>query len=67
MPVIACRQCRKVLQYARMADLPYFPFCSRKCKLLDLGAWLDEENRIPGDAPVAPAKDNTKKDKGSKP
>ena len=25
---------------------PYFPFCSRKCKLLDLGKWLEGEYRI---------------------
>jgi len=26
---------------------PYRPFCSRRCKLIDLGDWLDESNRIP--------------------
>lgn len=25
----------------------YRPFCSRRCKLIDLGDWLDESNRIP--------------------
>jgi endogenous inhibitor of DNA gyrase (YacG/DUF329 family) len=25
----------------------YFPFCSERCKLIDLGAWLDAEYRIP--------------------
>lgn len=30
------------------ADNPYRPFCSRRCKLVDLGDWLDESNRIPG-------------------
>jgi len=24
----------------------YFPFCSQRCKLIDLGAWLDAEYRI---------------------
>lgn len=24
----------------------YFPFCSRRCKLIDLGKWLEEEHRI---------------------
>jgi endogenous inhibitor of DNA gyrase (YacG/DUF329 family) len=28
------------------------PFCSERCKLLDLGAWLDGDYRIPG-APVS--------------
>jgi endogenous inhibitor of DNA gyrase (YacG/DUF329 family) len=25
------------------------PFCSERCKMLDLGSWLDESNRIPGE------------------
>lgn len=24
----------------------YRPFCSRRCKLIDLGDWLDESHRI---------------------
>ena len=27
--------------------LSFFPFCSQRCKLIDLGAWLDAEYRIP--------------------
>ena len=27
-------------------DVPTFPFCSERCKLVDLGAWLDETYRI---------------------
>lgn len=22
---------------------PHYPFCSERCKLIDLGAWLDED------------------------
>jgi endogenous inhibitor of DNA gyrase (YacG/DUF329 family) len=25
-----------------------FPFCSDRCRLLDLGKWLGEQYRIPG-------------------
>ena len=25
-----------------------FPFCSERCRLVDLGRWLDGEYRIPG-------------------
>jgi endogenous inhibitor of DNA gyrase (YacG/DUF329 family) len=28
-------------------DKKYFPFCSQRCKLIDMGAWLDAEYRIP--------------------
>ena len=30
----------------------YGPFCSRRCKLLDLGKWFGEEHSIPG--PLGP-------------
>jgi uncharacterized protein len=26
---------------------PYFPFCSERCKLVDLGRWLGEKYSIP--------------------
>jgi len=36
------------------ASNPYRPFCSRRCKLIDLGDWLDESNRIPDPSGSAP-------------
>lgn len=27
---------------------PNRPFCSDRCKLIDLGAWADEKHQIPG-------------------
>ena len=48
MPIHECRHCRKLLAYDEIADMAHFPFCSERCKLLDLGAWLDEEHRIAG-------------------
>lgn len=29
------------------ADYPDYPFCSRRCKTIDLGRWLGEEYRVP--------------------
>ncbi len=26
-----------------------FPFCSARCKTVDLGKWLNEEYRVPGE------------------
>ncbi len=26
---------------------PAFPFCSERCRLIDLGRWLDEEYSLP--------------------
>ena len=28
---------------------PWRPFCSERCKLIDLGGWLTEKNTIPGE------------------
>ena len=32
----------------RVVGSKYFPFCSERCKLTDLGAWLDAEYAISG-------------------
>jgi uncharacterized protein len=29
------------------AESPYRPFCSDRCRLIDLGAWLTEQHKIP--------------------
>lgn len=31
------------------ASSPYRPFCSERCHLIDLGAWLSQEHGIPGE------------------
>jgi endogenous inhibitor of DNA gyrase (YacG/DUF329 family) len=28
---------------------PHRPFCSERCRLIDLGAWIDEKHRVPGE------------------
>ena len=52
MPRINCPHCKKELVYLNRKDLPYFPFCSELCKLIDLGAWLDARYRI--EEPMSP-------------
>ncbi|MBK9140346.1 MAG: DNA gyrase inhibitor YacG [Verrucomicrobia bacterium] len=42
-PVIKCPTCRK---RGRWFDGPFGPFCSERCKLIDLGKWLGEEHRV---------------------
>jgi endogenous inhibitor of DNA gyrase (YacG/DUF329 family) len=32
---------------------PNRPFCSLSCRLIDLGVWLDERYRIPGESMAA--------------
>ena len=44
-----CPICKKfVPDPAPGAQMPkYFPFCSERCKLIDLGRWLDGKYQIP--------------------
>lgn len=42
---IPCPNCGK--QASAGKANPWRPFCSRRCKLIDLGEWLAEEHRIP--------------------
>ncbi len=47
-PDTPCASCGR-----RAADPAWRPFCSERCKLADLGRWLSEEYRIPGE-PLPP-------------
>lgn len=40
-----CPNCGKS---AERTDNPSRPFCSERCKLVDLGRWVNEEYRVPG-------------------
>lgn len=44
-----CPACHKLFDKAmtdKARDSNSFPFCSAKCKLIDLGAWFDSEYKI---------------------
>lgn len=45
-----CPHCRAGFE----AKTAFFPFCSERCKLLDLGAWASERYSIP----AHPAEEN---------
>jgi endogenous inhibitor of DNA gyrase (YacG/DUF329 family) len=48
---VACPTCAKSVEWT--AGQHWRPFCSERCKLVDLGSWLDESHRIPGDEPAS--------------
>jgi len=48
---IACPTCGKKGTWT--TENPVRPFCSERCKLIDLGDWADEKFRVPSD-PVDP-------------
>ena len=41
---VPCPQCQKAVVW--QASSEFRPFCSERCKLLDLGEWADESNKI---------------------
>lgn len=43
--VVACPQCGKDVVWGE--ESPYRPFCSERCKLIDLGQWANDGYRIP--------------------
>jgi endogenous inhibitor of DNA gyrase (YacG/DUF329 family) len=44
---VACPRCGTRRDWS---GNPWRPFCSERCKLIDLGAWLTEKNAIAGEA-----------------
>ena len=45
-----CPTCRGV---ADKAGNRFYPFCSERCHLVDLGRWLNEEYRVPDEPDVS--------------
>ncbi|WP_224360746.1 DNA gyrase inhibitor YacG [Hyalangium versicolor] len=45
MPLPMCPICQKPV--APRAENVSYPFCSRRCRAVDLGRWLGEEYRVP--------------------
>lgn len=55
MTIVRCPHCRTAVAWTQ--ENPYRPFCSKRCKLIDLGEWFDETHRIAGE-PADPASIN---------
>ncbi len=45
---VACPTCKRPVKWTQ--DSIYRPFCSERCKLIDLGEWADGNRVIPADA-----------------
>ncbi|MDO8345353.1 MAG: DNA gyrase inhibitor YacG [Cellvibrio sp.] len=44
---LTCPSCKKTVLWND--DFPHRPFCSDRCRLIDLGEWASESHRIAGD------------------
>lgn len=47
--IVTCPGCGGASVYA--VTNPYRPFCSERCKQIDLGAWASEQFTVPAAAP----------------
>ena len=49
-----CPTCARPFEIASLDDLPSYPFCSKRCRLIDLGRWADGKYVLPAsEAPPA--------------
>jgi uncharacterized protein len=44
--IVLCPTCGKRVKWSPGNE--FRPFCSERCKLIDLGGWASEQHRIPG-------------------
>ena len=43
---VKCPTCHKDVEWSEKSK--WRPFCSDRCRLIDLGEWANESHRIPG-------------------
>ena len=62
MNTASCPICGRALPGEDRAGPPTAPFCSDRCRLIDLGRWLGETYRVPtgpdDEAPTASGEDD---------
>jgi endogenous inhibitor of DNA gyrase (YacG/DUF329 family) len=46
--MVKCPTCRRAVPWT--AEQLFKPFCSERCRLIDLGEWVMEEKRIAGES-----------------
>lgn len=47
MATVTCPTCKRSVEWS--PDNKWRPFCSERCKLIDLGAWAAEKHVVPGE------------------
>ena len=52
---VNCPICGKSVVWGEQS--PYRPFCCKRCQLIDLGDWADEEKRIPSNPDLSESDD----------
>lgn len=50
--MVACPNCKQLSEFS--PNNRFRPFCSERCKMIDLGVWATEGYAIPDTAPTDP-------------
>jgi endogenous inhibitor of DNA gyrase (YacG/DUF329 family) len=56
-PIVDCPTCGKKVEWSEKNK--YRPFCSERCKQIDLGAWAEEKYVIPAVNPPTDPDDDS--------
>lgn len=48
--VVRCPTCTRAVPWGPQS--PWRPFCSERCRLIDLGEWFGEQHRMPADPDI---------------
>ncbi|MFC3120944.1 DNA gyrase inhibitor YacG [Agaribacter flavus] len=48
---VNCPTCKQNVVWAETS--PFRPFCSKRCQLIDLGEWANEENRLATESDIS--------------
>ncbi len=54
----SCPICKKETVWD---ENPFRPFCSERCRLIDLGKWASDDYRIPGEKKDIPSDEDEQK------
>jgi uncharacterized protein len=49
LPEVSCPHCGQAVKW--LPENRFKPFCSERCRMIDLGAWANEEYRVPTTPP----------------
>lgn len=49
--IVKCPTCLRPVEWSPASQ--FRPFCSDRCRLIDLGAWLTEQHKIPDESATA--------------
>ena len=63
MKTVPCPRCGAPSAFS--SDNKWRPFCSERCRLIDLGAWATESYRVPAEGQEPPQDEPSSKPPGS--